>query len=97
VGPRIGDEVVGGLSFWEASAEFRIRLNDKFGIVPFIDAGAAYEDSIPDFAEGIRVGAGIGLRYFTPLGPLRFDVAVPLNPEDGDPSVAFYVGLGQAF
>jgi translocation and assembly module TamA len=66
-------------------------------VVPFIDAGAAYEGPFPDFSEKIRIGAGIGLRYYTPLGPLRFDVAMPLNPEDGDPAVAFYVGLGQAF
>jgi translocation and assembly module TamA len=97
VGPKIGDEVVGGLSFWEASLELRYRLTESWGIVPFIDAGAAYEDSIPDFSEDIRVGAGIGVRYFTPLGPIRFDVAVPLDPEGNDPAVAFYVGLGQAF
>jgi translocation and assembly module TamA len=97
VGPRLGDEVVGGLSFWEASAELRIRLTNQIGLVPFVDAGAAYEDSYPDFAEGVRFGAGLGLRYYTPLGPLRFDLAMPLNPRDGDPSVAFYIGLGQAF
>jgi translocation and assembly module TamA len=97
VGPRIGGEVVGGLSFFEASAELRYRLTDLIGIVPFIDAGAAYEGPIPNFSETIRIGAGIGLRYYTPLGPLRFDVAMPLNPEDGDAAIAFYVGLGQAF
>ena len=97
VGPRIGEEVVGGLSFWEASVEARFRVSETIGIVPFIDAGAAYEKSAPDFSEGIRVGAGLGLRYYTGLGPLRFDVAVPLNGGEDDPSIAFYVGLGQAF
>ncbi len=97
VGPKIGSEVVGGLSFVEASLELRLRVTDTIGIVPFIDIGAAYEDPIPDFSQTFRVGAGVGLRYHTPLGPLRFDVAVPVNPRDGDPSVAFYVGLGQSF
>jgi translocation and assembly module TamA len=97
VGPRFGDEVVGGLSFWEASVETRFRVTERIGIVPFLDAGAAYPESIPDFSEDIRVGAGLGLRYNTGLGPLRFDVAVPLTPQADDPSVAFYVGLGQAF
>jgi translocation and assembly module TamA len=97
VGPRRDGEVVGGLSFWEASAEFRFRLTDKIGIVPFIDAGAAYEDPFFDFSEDIFVGAGLGIRYYTPLGPLRFDVAFPIRPEWDLGEFAFYVGLGQAF
>ena len=97
VGPTFGDEVVGGLSFWESSLELRFRLTERLGIAPFIDAGASYEESLPDASEDIRFGAGLGVRYYTPLGPLRFDIAAPLNPRDGDPSVAFYVGLGQAF
>ena len=96
VGPEVNGEVVGGLSFFETSLELRFRVTDTIGIVPFIDAGAAYEDPIPDFSEDIRIGAGIGVRYFTPLGPLRFDVAVPLNGDD-DNTFAFYVGLGQSF
>jgi translocation and assembly module TamA len=97
VGPKIDGNVVGGLSFWDSSLEFRYRVTNTIGIVPFVDAGAAYEDSLPDFSEGVQVGAGIGLRYYTPLGPIRLDVAVPINPRDDEPSVAFYVGLGQAF
>ena len=98
VGPEVDSEVVGGLSYWEASLEMRVRVTDSIGLVPFVDAGAAYEDPLPGSGSGdILIGAGLGLRYHTPLGPLRFDVAMPLTPRDGDPSVAFYVGLGQAF
>jgi translocation and assembly module TamA len=97
IGPRIDGDIVGGLSFWEASAELRFKMTDRIGIVPFIDAGSAYPDPIPDFSEDVFVGAGLGLRYYTPLGPLRFDIATPLTPRDGDPSFAIYVGLGQAF
>jgi translocation and assembly module TamA len=42
-------------------------------------------------------GAGLGLRYFTPVGPLRVDVAVPLDRRDVDDAFQFYVSLGQAF
>jgi translocation and assembly module TamA len=100
VGPRENGEVVGGLSYFETSLELRFRVTDTIGIVPFIDAGAAYKDPIPNFSEDVRIGAGVGLRYYTPLGPLRFDIAVPLNDEDDSlnfDSVAFYVGLGQSF
>jgi len=96
VGPKVGGDVVGGLSFVEGTFEMRFRVTDTIGIVPFVDFGAAFEDPIPDFGEEFRVGAGVGLRYHTPLGPLRFDIAVPLNRDGGD-SFAFYVGLGQSF
>ena len=65
-------------------------------LVAFVDAGNVYPTIMPGFG-GFKVGVGGGLRYLTPVGPIRLDVAVPLQPGSGDPSVAFYVGLGQAF
>ena len=44
-----------------------------------------------------HLAAGIGLRYYTSIGPIRVDVAVPLNPRDGDKPWALYVSIGQAF
>ncbi len=89
--------VTGGRSLVEASAELRTRITDTIGLVGFVDAGYVGADSVPDFSEQIRVGAGVGVRYLTGLGPLRADIAVPLDPRPGDPNVAFYIGLGQAF
>lgn len=97
VGPRVGGDVVGGRSFVEGSAEVRARLTDTIGAVVFADAGAAYVSEIPDFSEPLKVGVGVGLRYYSALGPLRFDFAVPLQPDSGDPDFAIYVGLSQAF
>lgn len=97
VGPRLNGEITGGRSLIELSGEARIQLTDQIGVVGFVDAGNAYEDSVPDFAEGLKVGVGAGLRYFTPIGPLRFDAAVPLDPGPDDPNFALYVGLSQAF
>ena len=97
IGPRdINGDPVGGRSSLVMSAELRYRLNEQFGLVAFVDAGNAYETAIPTF-DGLKFGVGGGLRYLTPVGPIRLDVAVPLQPESGDPSVAVYVGLGQAF
>lgn len=89
--------VVGGRSLIEASGELRFRVTDTIGAVGFVDAGYVGASSTPTFDENTRVGAGIGLRYLTGFGPIRLDVAVPLDPRPGDPSVAFYVGIGQAF
>ncbi|MFD1701815.1 autotransporter assembly complex family protein [Methylopila henanensis] len=92
------DQPIGGRSLLEASAEMRIKITDTIGVVPFVDAGAAFDKTYPDFGEAIRVGAGIGLRYYTAIGPIRFDVATPVVGKDkNDPTVAFYVSVGQAF
>jgi translocation and assembly module TamA len=86
----------GGLSYAEASVEMRFRINDRFGIVPFVDAGTVSAGTFPDFST-VQFGAGLGFRYLTPFGPLRIDAAVPLNPRPGDPSFGIYAGIGQAF
>jgi len=96
IGPRLGGVPTGGLSFAEASAEVRIKVSDTFGIVPFVDAGTVSAGAAPDFSA-VRFGAGLGIRYLTPLGPLRIDAAIPLNRRPGDPSFGVYAGIGQAF
>jgi translocation and assembly module TamA len=47
--------------------------------------------------DRLKIGAGVGLRYFTSFGPVRIDVATPVTRSPGDPKVAFYVSIGQAF
>ncbi|WP_271169769.1 autotransporter assembly complex protein TamA [Hansschlegelia plantiphila] len=92
------DTPIGGRSLIETSLEARVKITDTIGIVPFVDAGAAFDKSIPDFKEDIRVGAGIGLRYYTAIGPIRADIATPvMGRSKNDPRVAFYISIGQAF
>ncbi len=86
----------GGRSLVEFGAEVRWRITDDIGIVPFIDGGGAFEDPVPDFSD-LRFAAGLGLRYYTPVGPLRLDVATPLNPRERDGLIEFYISIGQAF
>lgn len=86
----------GGLSYAEGSAELRLDVTSSFGLVPFIDAGTVSVDPFPDFSD-IKLGAGLGIRYSTPFGPIRLDAAIPLNPGPGDPSFGIYAGIGQAF
>ena len=92
-----GGEISGGRFLLEGSVEMRARLTEVIGAVLFADAGYVDADSVPSFEDDVRIGVGAGLRYLTPLGPLRFDVAVPLDPGEGDDDVAFYIGIGQAF
>ena len=86
-----------GKSLLESSFEVRQRLFGNFGAVGFIDAGVVGPDSWVDFSEDVRVGVGGGVRYYTGLGPIRVDVAFPLNKTSGDPDFALYAGIGQAF
>jgi translocation and assembly module TamA len=86
---------VGGRSLNEFSIEARYRFGN-FGIVPFVDAGNSYASVLPT-ASDLRFGAGIGGRFYTNFGPLRVDVATPLNPRPGDGKVALYISIGQAF
>ncbi|WP_273759037.1 autotransporter assembly complex family protein [Bartonella sp. ML70XJBT.G] len=98
IGVKTGnDAIVGGRALVEGSAELRFSLNDKIGVVSFLDGGSVGEKARFDFAKKIKWGAGIGGRYMTDLGPLRVDLAFPLKREKGDPRIGFYVGIGQAF
>jgi translocation and assembly module TamA len=89
--------VIGGSGLLEGSAEFRTRLGESFGGVVFLDAGLVTQDPTPGDSDELRFGAGIGLRYFTGIGPIRVDLATPLDKRAEDSAVALYIGIGQAF
>ena len=97
LGPKdpVFDDPIGGRSLAEFALEARVRVGD-FGIVPFIDAGNISTSPLPRFGD-FQVGAGIGVRYHSRFGPIRVDFGTPLNPRSGDPRLAVYVSLGQAF
>lgn len=89
---------IGGSSLLEAGFELRWRVTDSIGIVPFAEGGNVYDDQTPDFGEDLFWAAGLGFRYYTAAGPIRLDVAFPLNPRDGiDDDFQIYVSFGQAF
>jgi translocation and assembly module TamA len=115
VGPTLPDGTpIGGTSIRATSLELRQRFGTSFGAAFFVDTGevtanlAAVPGAQPDT---FRVGVGAGLRYYTPIGPIRFDVAVPTQrrhptcvaskisppPACGDDAFEIYIGLGQAF
>lgn len=92
------DEPLGGVSAVDFSAELRWRMNREYGFVLFADGGGAFSGRNPSDREEYFFGVGAGLRYFTPIGPIRLDVAVPLDRRSGvDDPFQVYVSLGQAF
>jgi translocation and assembly module TamA len=88
---------VGGKSLAELSSELRLKITDDFGVVPFLDGGSTYEGYVPKFEEQFYWGAGLGLRYYTTVGPIRLDVGFPLNPRSTDDAFQVYGSLGQSF
>ena len=89
------DRPTGGRGLFEASVEGRYRFGN-FGVVGFVDAGSLTEDSLPTLS-GMKFGIGVGGRYFTSFGPIRFDVARGLNRGPRDPKLGVYISIGQAF
>ncbi|MDB5698126.1 MAG: outer membrane protein assembly factor [Alphaproteobacteria bacterium] len=97
LGPRdpIFNDPIGGRSLAEFALEARVRVGN-FGIVPFVDAGNIYTSPLPHL-DSLRFGTGIGLRYHSNFGPIRIDVGTPIARRSGEPRIAVYVSLGQAF
>jgi translocation and assembly module TamA len=97
VGPVFADDnPVGGTSLDAATIEFRQKLFGDFGAAAFVDAGQASAQAEP-FTGTIRIGAGAGVRYYTPIGPVRLDIALPVTPVPHGDAFELYVGLGQSF
>ena len=97
IGPAFPDnKPQGGTSLAAGSVELRQRIFDNYGVVLFADGGQVSVDTLP-FAGRWQIGAGIGARYYTSFGPIRLDVALPVNPQPGSGSFEVYIGLGQTF
>ncbi len=103
IGPSFADRrPIGGTSIEVGTVELRQRFGASYGAVAFVDAGKVGPSSTPfsgSTGGGVKVGAGVGARYYTSIGPIRADVAVPLNkdPNQKTDLVELYIGIGQAF
>jgi translocation and assembly module TamA len=89
---------IGGRSLMVFTGELRYRSSEKLGLVGFYEIGNVYSSIYPQLQEKQLQSVGIGLRYQTPVGPLRLDFAVPLNRRRHvDEAFQFYFSIGQAF
>lgn len=98
VGPQFPGTkyAVGGKAMDAGTVEFRQKITESIGAQAFVDAGQVSKTSMP-FQGDLRVGVGAGGKYYTPLGPIRLDVAVPMNrPPRGD-KFEVYISLGETF
>ena len=92
------DEPIGGKSIFTGTLEIRTRTKG-LGWVAFCDVGNVFKETIPNLGHRqILQSLGVGLRYSTPIGPLRLDIAFPLQRRHGiDPVCQIYFSIGQAF
>jgi translocation and assembly module TamA len=99
VGPNFPDTgyPVGGTALVAGGIEYRQRFGQSFGAAFFVDAGQV-SNTLTLAPSNIFVGVGAGVRYYTPIGPIRLDVAFPTKPTViENQSFQVYIGLGQAF
>ncbi len=81
-------EVIGGRHLIVGSVEYQRLLTDTWGVAVFYDAGNAFND----VNESLDQAVGVGVRWRTPIGPLRIDIARPLN--DADSAYRLHLVLG---
>jgi len=89
----------GGRSLMIYSFELRYRFSCEYGGVLFYDLGNVYSAKLPQFDKPLLHSVGVGFRYYTPVAPVRFDIAVPLSIRKGidQQRVQFYLNIGQSF
>lgn len=99
VGPLGADgKPIGGRSIMLYGTELRIRLSKSWGWAFFYEFGNVYEQEWPQFDSKMLNSVGMGPRYYTAIGPLSLDIAVPLNRRPGlDRAFQVYINIGQPF
>jgi translocation and assembly module TamA len=88
--------IIGGDAMFAASLELRWRKSERWGYVAFVDSGYA-ADSIDEAFGEMRTSFGLGVRFYPGFGPVRFDIATPLDRRDGEDPLQIYVSIGQSF
>jgi len=97
LGPKGEDGTpIGGNAFFQGNAEIRTEIGKGFGIVFFIDSGEVWK-KIKDIGMPLRYTAGIGIRYFTPVGPLRIDYGHKIDKKEHETAGEFHFSIGHAF
>ncbi len=98
LGPKgVAGNPTGGNAFLMGNIELRTSIGRGFSLVPFFDLGNVWIKAKNINPGDLKYTAGIGLRYNTPVGPLRIDYGVKLQPEPGESNSALHFSIGHAF
>jgi len=98
LGPKGDDNnPIGGNSYLEGNIELRTEIGRGFSLVPFLDMGNVWIKASDMSVTDLKYTAGMGLRYDTPVGPLRVDYGFKLNRESDESRGAFHFSIGHAF
>lgn len=87
----------GGASFLGGQFEARFKITDQIGAVGFYDIAQVGAEAFPMAGDAWQAGAGIGIRYDTGIGPIRFDIATPTTGNSAGEKLEVYIGIGQSF
>lgn len=90
-------EPIGGQGSFETSVELRFPLRGNFRGAAFVDAGNVWRESGDVSLGDLEYTPGAGVRYTTPVGPVRLDVARRMSDEDFLPTWVFHISIGNAF
>jgi outer membrane protein insertion porin family len=98
LGPKGSDgDPTGGNSFLMENFEIRTYLGRGIGLVAFLDGGNVWTDVESIKLRDFKFTTGLGLRYNTPVGPIRIDYGYKLDKEKGESSGEVHFSIGHAF
>jgi Outer membrane protein len=87
----------GGRFVFELGAEIRAQIYGDIGLALFAESALVDEQPNPQADTRMQTGVGVGVRYYSPVGPVRLDLAIPLEKREVDADFELYISLGQAF
>lgn len=84
-------KVVGGSRLLSGTLEYQYQVYSNWWAATFVDSGFAANRY---HSNELRYGAGIGIRWASPVGAIKFDIATPLRDKNNNKNIQFYIGLG---
>ena len=81
-------QVIGATSLLSSSVEYTFKLTKQWRLATFVDAGNAF-DAV---SEGLKMGTGVGVRWISPVGPVRLDIAWGVSDDNPSPRIHFFMG-----